>query len=95
MDTVDTDIVDTEDKFTYADDLGALKTGMRHLENQTVLANAAINSQSGDVRNPVGSPEISNTCRFERSLQGWCVRKPHLPSTRYVAFATRRGSELS
>jgi chromosome segregation ATPase len=30
-----------------ADDLGALKTGVRHLEEQMVLANAALNTQGG------------------------------------------------
>jgi hypothetical protein len=32
-----------------ADDLGALKTGVRRLEEQMVLANAALNTQSGRI----------------------------------------------
>jgi chromosome segregation ATPase len=32
-----------------ADDLGALKTGVRHLEEQMVLANAALNTQGGRI----------------------------------------------
>ncbi len=32
-----------------ADDLGALKTGVRHLEEQMVLVNAALNTQGGRI----------------------------------------------
>jgi chromosome segregation ATPase len=32
-----------------ADDLGALKTGVRHLEEQMVLTNAALNTQAGRI----------------------------------------------